>query len=144
MALLIAGWHQATSQTVPPLNEPNYNKPKIFSTLPDKLPLHLTEVEALLNLSVGSDARSTIAPNFLLSGKVVSKSDGIDASVQSIVIKSNLRNAVFSLSRIKGTDGSVIYRGRMMSREAGDAIEIVKEADSYVLRKISYYNLLSE
>ena len=144
LALFIAGWHGAAAQTVPPLNEPNYNKPKIFSNLPDKLLLRLTEAEALLNLSVGGDAKAAIAPNFLLSGKVVSKSYGSDASVQSIVIKSNLRNAVFSFSRIKNTDSSFVYRGRMLSREAGDALEIVKEADGYVLRKISYYNLLNE
>lgn len=145
LALLISGWCKTSAQTTPPLNEPNYNKPKIFSDLPDKLSFRLTEAEALLKLSVGSDAKATIATNFPLAGKVVSKSAAADGSVQSIVIKSNLRNgAFFSFSRIKNTDGSFSYRGRMLSRQAGDALEIVKEKDGYVLHKINYYDLLNE
>lgn len=143
IVLLFVGCLQAAAQNTAPLNEPNYNKPKIFTDLPDKLALRLASAEGLLNLSAGNAVNTTIAANLVLSGSVVSKATAVDQSSQSVVIKST-RGAVFTFSRIKNTDGSFTYRGRMLSRTAGDALEIVKEGAGYVLQKKTYYDLINE
>lgn len=127
------------------LNEPNYNKAKLFSDLPDKLNLRLTDVEALLNISVGKQVNAIIATGFPLVGVVVSKSTLKDAFVKTVVIKSTTRQgATFTFSRITKEDGSLFYTGRMMSKEAGDALEIIKEGTGYVIRKKGFYDLINE
>jgi len=137
--------HSPAQTTVPPVNQPDYNKPKVFTDLPEKLDLRVADMEALLNLSVGSHVNATIATGFSLSGTVVSKSNPSDQSVKSVVVKSaNRKNALLTFSRIRKNDGSFSYVGRMISREASDAFEIVKEGSTYVLRKKGYYDLVNE
>lgn len=143
IVLLFVGCVQAAAQNTAPLNEPNYNKPQIFTDLPGKLALRLANAEGLLNLAIGNAVNTTLAANLVLSGSVVSKVTAVDQSSQSVVIKST-RGAVFTFSRIKNTDGSFTYGGRMLSKAAGDALEIVKEKDGYVLQKKIYYDLINE
>ncbi|GAA4728667.1 hypothetical protein [Flavisolibacter ginsenosidimutans] len=144
--LLTAACLHATAQTSkPPINEPNYNKPKVFADLPEKLSLRIADAEALLNLPVGTQVNAAVANGFPLVGTVVSKSSPSDLTVQSIVIRSAGRqNATFTFTRIKNADGSFSYKGRMMGKTAGDALEITKEGTGYVLRKKGYYDLVNE
>lgn len=143
--LLILGCLQAFAQTPPPLNEPDYNKPKVFADLPEKLILNISTAEALLTLSVGSVVNTAVAPGFLLTGTVVSKSSPADAAMQSVVIKSSSRGgAVFIFARRKAADGTFSYTGRMLGKSAGDALEIIKDGATYVFRKKGYYDLLNE
>jgi hypothetical protein len=145
-ALLAVSYLQSPAQTpTVPINEPNYNKPKLFSDLPDNLSLRLTDMEALLDLLVGTPVASSIATGFPLTGVVVSKSNPSDAFVKTVVIKSSNRpGAIFTFSRVTSIDGSFSYTGRMMSKDAGDALEIIKEANGYVIRKKGLYDLISE
>jgi hypothetical protein len=146
IALLTVCYMQSAAQgSAPPVNEPDYNKPKLFSDLSDNLQLRLADMEALLNLPEGTQVSSTIAPGFTLVGNVVSKSNPADASVKSIVIKSTTRQgATLTFTRIKNEDGSFSYSGRMISKTAGDALVIVKEGANYVIRKKGYYEIINE
>jgi hypothetical protein len=144
--LLAASYQQSVAQSsMVPLNEPNYNKPRLFSDLPEQLNLRLADMEALLNLSVGAQVTATVANGFQLTGTVVSKSAPGNAFVETVVIKSlNRPGATFTFSRITKQDRSFLYTGRMMSKDAGDALEIVKEGSGYVIRKKGLYDLISE
>lgn len=146
VALLLVSYFQSAAQgSTPPVNEPDYNKPKLFSDLPAELPLRLSDMEALLNLAEGAQVNVTIATGFTLVGTVVSKSNPADAFVKTIVIKSLTRQgASFTFTRIKNEDGSFSYTGRMMSNGAGDALVIVKEGANYIIRKKGYYDLINE
>lgn len=146
IALLTACYlHSPAQGTTPPINEPNYNKPKIFADLPDKQNLNLADLEALLHLPVGTQVNTKIAAGFRLAGTVISKSDPIDASVKSVVIKSsNRQQATLTFTRTTKQDGSISYIGRMISKEAGDALEIVKEGSNYIIRKKGFYDLINE
>ncbi|HVF98036.1 MAG TPA: hypothetical protein VM871_11970 [Flavisolibacter sp.] len=146
IALLTLGCLPVFAQTnMPPINEPDYNKPKIFADLPERLTLRLPELEALLSLPVGAQVNATVATGFLLAGTVVSKSAQANASSQSIIIKSSSRGgAVFTFTRRQATGGTFSYIGRMLGKGASDALEIVKENATYVLRKKSYYDLMNE
>lgn len=144
LALLMAVHFSAAAQSNLPVNEPDYNKPKVFSDLPNTLSLRTGDAEALLSLPVGATANANLAVGFTLSGTVVSKSSSTAAS-QSVVVKSTLRRgAVFTFTRIKNADGTAVYRGRIISKEAGDVLEIAKESGVYVLRKKAYYDVLNE
>lgn len=142
--LFLAVLHSA-AQTAPPLNDPDYNKPKIFADLPDKLSVRLAELETLFGLRVGAPVSTNAAAGFLLTGTVVSKSGPADPAVQTVVVKATGRlNATFTFTRIKNADGSLLYRGRMLGKAAGDALEIVNEGGAYVFRKKNYYDLINE
>ena len=145
LALLTAFSLYASAQVSPPVNEPNYNKPKVFTDLPEKQPIQISAVESLLNLSVGASVNTTIANGLVLNGTVISKSNPADASVKSVVVKTTSRQqATLTFSRITKQDGSISYIGRMVSKEAGDALEIAKEGTNYVIRKKGYYDMINE
>ena len=146
MALLTVCYLHSSSQgTTLPVNEPDYNKPKFFSDLPDKLNPRLGDMEALLDLPEGAQVNATIANGFTLVGSVVSKSNPTDVSSKTVVIKSLSRQgAIFTFTRIKNDNGSFSYIGRMLSKNSGDALVIVKEGTDYVIRKKGYYEIINE
>ena len=146
IALLTACVLQSTAQSkVPPINEPNYNKAKLFNDVPDKLELNLSTLEKLLQLKVGDPVNTSIASGFRLVGTVISKSSPVDASVRSIVIKSSTRQqATLTFSKIVKQDGTIRYNGRMLSKDGGDVLEIVQDGNRYVILKKGYYDMINE
>lgn len=137
--------HTKAQAPTPPLNQPDYNKPKIFSDLPEKQTLNLSNMEALLSLSVGTRVNTTIANGFALTGTVVSCSNATDGRVKSVVIKSsNRQGATLTFTRITAPDGSTSYIGRMISKDASDAFQIIKEGSQYSIRKQGLYDLINE
>ena len=45
------------------INEPNYNKPALFSNLPEKIPVSMDKINALLGTPIGNAARLNLADN---------------------------------------------------------------------------------
>jgi hypothetical protein len=136
---------QATAQEPPILKAPDYNKTKRFTDLPEKQFLRLNELESLLSLSVGARVSVPVSKQFILQGTVVSVSPPADKSVKSVVIKSTNRpGTAFTFTRITENDGRFSYTGRMIGRDTGDALEITKEGDAYVLRKKAVYEIVNE
>ena len=134
---------QSFAQEKLPLNEPDYNKPKLFSDLPKKMNLRVADMDLLFRFSIGDAIRVKATENFSLEGTVVSKSE--EASVRSVVIRSsNRQGAIFTFTKTTAADGSVNYLGRMLNRNNGDAFEIVKENGQYVLLKKNLYDLIAE
>ena len=127
------------------VNEPDYNKAKIFSDLPQKMNLRLADMESLINLPIGSSVNTFAANNFRIMGTVVSKSDANDASAKTVVIKLNNRQgATLTFTRTTKADGTTSFIGRILNRNNGDAFEIVKENGQYVFMKKGVYDLISE
>lgn len=128
-----------------PLNEPNNNKPQLFSDLPQKMKLRITNLEDLLDLPVGASVKTFIADEFNFHGTVVSKSDAANAAVKSVVISStNKKGATLTFTKTIQADGTVEYLGRIMSFKNGDAFDIVKENGQYVLQKKVLSELMTE
>lgn len=126
-----------------PLNEPDYNKPKLFADLPQRMNLKVKEMASLFNLPVGTVINAEATEHFRLKGTIVSKAE--DATVKSVVIRStNKQGAIFTFTKVVNADGSSHYMGRMISRQHGDAFEIVRENGQYVLNKIGLYDMLNE
>lgn len=145
LALLTLSFCFAFAQTSrPPLNIPDYSKPKIFADLPEKMSLRIASTEGLLDQPVGATISATIAKGFTVAGTVVSKSNPDDTTVKSVVIRTNRQGAIFTFSRIRKKDGSLSYIGRMLNRAGGDALEIVQEGKEYVIRKKGLYDMLNE
>ncbi len=135
---------QAAAQTSPvPVNEPDYNKPKIFNDLPNTMTIRLMDAEKLFGLRAGSSSSVQFTDELFLKGTVIS--NGESNGMRTIIMKvTNRNNAVFTFTRITQQDGTTSYAGRIMSRENGDALLIKKEDNAFTLNKINLYDLISE
>lgn len=142
LSLLIL--RSSAQETTPPLNTPNYSKQKIFTDVPDRMALRIADAETLLGQPVGARINALIAADFRLTGVVVSKSNPADTSVRSVVVSSDRKGAIFTFTRVRSAEGAVSYIGRMINRASGDALEIAKEAQGYVIRKKGIYELMNE
>jgi len=127
-----------------PINEPDYNKAKLFQDLPDRLPVQVSSLQNLLNLQIGQAANFQLTNNAVLQGAVVSAATKYN-TIQSIVIRStNRTGASFSFSKITQPDGSVKYTGRIISRQSSDGFELSLEKGQYFLVKKQFYDMVNE
>ena len=132
------------AQQAPPITEPDYNKPKLFASLPQSINIHLQSLESLFSLPEGKSVAIPLG-SFSYNGVVVSKSDPSDKSVQSIVIRStNLPGAAFTFTKTINSNGGVSFRGRIISREHSDAFELLEQNGQYTLTKKHQLKLMNE
>ena len=135
------------------VNEPDYKKPKLFSNLPDKIPVSVEKINSLLESQVGvatsiktsgnSEASNKSSAEF--DGQVVSKTDKYNGRIVSSVIRSsNFNGATFSLSKIIKEDGTISYTGRIISFQHGDLFILEKQGTEYFLVKKNFYELVNE
>jgi len=130
-----------------PINEPDLNRPKLFSNLPDKIQVSVDDLNNLLTQSVGrpSGLKQSNGSEFQFEGEVVSTSESIDTRIQSVVIRStNFNGASLSISKILNDDGTVSYKGRIISFKHADLYELQKIDNQFVLVKRNFYDLVNE
>ena len=128
-----------------PISQYDFNKPKLFKDLPDRINVPLKDFDNVFDFEVGKSVDLPFASNFQFTGTVVSKAEDVASNVKSIVIKStNNVGATLALSRMITPDNTITYRGRIMSFKHGDAYEIANENGSYYLVKKGLYDLYEE
>jgi hypothetical protein len=129
-----------------PVNEPDLNKPKLFSNLPDKIPVDVSTLKSLLNAETGGDVSLNLGAisKTAFNGKVVSKADKYN-NIHSVVIRSsNFNGAILTLSSSILTNGTVKFTGRIMSLQHGDVYELQNQNDQYILIKKNLNDLMNE
>jgi hypothetical protein len=125
------------------VNEPDYNKPKLFGDLPERINFDPTVLSALLNTQVGQPISVTVAHGFSISGQVVSKAD--DQNSSSMVVRlTNRPGARLIFTKLTDASNSIKYIGRMISLKHGDSYEIISENGQYYLKKRGIYELMTE
>jgi hypothetical protein len=132
-----------------PINEPDYNKPRLFDNLPDRIPVSITDLNALISAPVGRTASLNLvtgtAKAVQFDGDVVSVASQPDEKIQSVVIRSsNFNGARMTISKILNDNGTVSFSGRIISFQHGDLFELKNEAGNMVLVKRNYYELINE
>ena len=137
----------ASAQNIPgktlPINEPDYNKPKLFADLPDRLDFSPEKISSLFDLPVGQSVNVPITAAFGFSGQVVSKSD--DPKSTSVVIRSTNRlGARFIFTKITDENNQIKYIGRIISLKHADSYEIISENNQYYFKKKGIYDLMTE
>src|SRR2546423_3036629 len=144
--LLLACCTQSKAQAQKvPINEPNYNQPKLFANLPQRMSLKPSGLETLFSLPVGDTVNIPLADNFHFQGTVVSKSNPKDSLVHSIIIRSSDKpGTVFTFTRTSGIKGKEKYIGRIISRNSSDAFVVTFDNGQYILQKKNYNDIISE
>lgn len=145
--VLSAFYSQAQNRPVP-INEPDYNKPKLFRNLPDTIVVNT----AILNNLLGSEAGRSVNANlsadfpFQFQGEVLSRTSMENNSTDRSVVlsSSNYNGARFTLSQITNQDGTTRYVGRIISFQHGDLFELQKQKGQYILVKKNFYDLVNE
>jgi len=126
-----------------PINEPDYNKPKLFADLPDRVNFNPDNLSTLLDQQVGQSVNIPISSDFNFSGQVVSKSD--DPRSASVVIRSTNRvGARLVFTKVTDADNTIKYIGRIISLQHSDSYEIVSENNQYYFKKQGLYDLIAE
>src|SRR5688572_12665162 len=126
------------------VNEPDMNKPKLFTSLPEKISFNPASVPALFAQSVGNDVNLTVGELMPFNGKVVSTSSSTETDRNSVVIRSsNFEGAVMTISRIL-IDGKISYTGRIISMKHADLYELQYRNGQYEFVKKNYYDLVNE
>src|ERR1700716_1149585 len=115
-----------------PINEPDYNKPKLFSDLPQKVSINPANYSFLLQYQVGQSVSIPVFGGINFQGVVVSTSDASDLNIKTVVIKLiNRQDARLTFTQLKNADNSVKYIGRIISLKHGDSFEIAYENGQY-------------
>jgi hypothetical protein len=133
------------AQNKVPVNEPDQNKPKLFTNLPDKIPVDTGDLQSLISAETGKNVSLRLGQNSLnnISGRIISRSD--DNTIHSVVIRSaNFNGATFTLSSSAEPNGTVKFTGRIISFKHGDAYELQKQDEQYILIKKNFYDLINE
>jgi len=142
--LLSLSFYAGFSQPPVRLAEPDYNKPKLFSSLPETIPVNPQSLDSLLFLSNGA-AVAIPLQNFFYRGVIVSKSDASEKTFQSAVVRStSFKGSSLTFSKITNDDGTIVYRGRIFSRDHSDMYELLLKDGAYVLQKNHQLKLMNE
>ncbi len=134
-----------SAQNSIPVNEPDQNKPRLFTDLPDKIPVDISTLQTLVNTETGKAANLRLTTNGSISftGQVVSRAD--DNRIHSVVIRSgNFNGATLTLSSSAQPNGAVKFTGRIISMQHGDVYELQYQNNQYILIKKNFYDLINE
>jgi hypothetical protein len=128
-----------------PVNEPDLSKPRLFTNLPDKIPVDANVLTSLINTDDNKNVSIKLGQQSTRSfdGQVVSRSD--DHTIRSVVIRSdNFNGATLTLSSSIQPNGTVKFTGRIISFRHGDAYILQYENDQYIFLKKNFYDLINE
>ncbi len=146
--LTICSLYSAAQDQKAVVNEPNYNKPRLFDNLPAVIPVSIENLNGLVNSKAGSSINTTFATDARTAsfeGNVVSAISKYEDKVQTVVIKStNYNGATLYISRVITEDGTIKYNGRLMSFQHGDLYVLQPKAGGFELVKKNYYDVINE
>jgi hypothetical protein len=124
------------SQVTPPVNQQISDKPLLFSSLPQKLECNLEEVDRLF-MSEPSQKLQLQLNNYLQLDGIVMEKIRRSPEVLSVNFKTlNYDGALFNISRII-QNGTIRYSGRIINKENGDVLTLVKENEKYYFTKMA-------
>lgn len=130
------------------VNEPNYNKPRLFDNLPEVIPVSIDNLNDLINSKAGVSINTTLSSDARTApfeGKVISAVSNYEDKLQSVVIKStNYNGATLSISKVITDDGTIKYNGRLISFQHGDVYVLQQKDAGFVLVKKNFYDVINE
>lgn len=137
----------AQTGDIVPVNEPNYNKSKLFQNLPDNIPVSMDNISSLFSAQVGRSVSLDLSFDqvFRFDGDVVSVVSKYENTIQSVIVRStNYAGARLIISRITDAKGSISYTGRIISMQHGDLFELKNVNNQLVLEKRKFNDLVNE
>lgn len=145
VCLMLTGMYSFAQTPEARTNQLNADKPKLFSALPDNIPVDVAIFTSLVNDEVGKSVNMSLSNALRLQGQVVSTSDASEKNIKSTVIRLvNYPGAMLTLTSSKDAGGNTIYIGRIISKDHSDVYELKNENGQYSFIKKNYYDLINE
>ncbi|MCG2616460.1 hypothetical protein LZZ85_19325 [Terrimonas sp. NA20] len=135
------------SKTKAPLREPDYNKSKIFNSLPASIEVSDLDLQTLVAPGTRKSQEISLP---LASGKLSPFTGKVayafsNERMRTVTVQSTSFNgAVLTLSSVPKSDGTVRYTGRIFSYQHGDAFELQQKGDHYYWIKKNLYEMMAE
>jgi hypothetical protein len=143
--LLISICAVASAQKIVSPNQPATLRPRLFKDVPDRLPVTASKFTSLLALKKGQPASISLSDKFIFKGTVVSAVSKYNNAIESTVVKSDdYPDATFTVTKVKKSDGTVVYRGRIISFKHGDCFELKNENGQYILVKRNFEDMVND
>ena len=147
IVLLICAVNSNAQETAP-VSEPNYKKPQLFGSLPDKIKVNIQSLKELLKTSNGEAIASTLGnseSSFHFNGQVVSTAVKYNNTIRSVVIRSSdFNGARLTFTQRTNDDGTISYIGRIISFDHADVYELQQKDGNYEFVKKKFYDLVNE
>ena len=146
LLLLATAFNANAQDPTIPLNEPNYNKPRIFNTMPDRIEITPEKLEQLIATPNGQTANIPVNGQAgEVAGDVISAVTKYNNAIKSVVIRcTEFDGARLTLSKVNMPDGTTKFTGRIISIRHGDLYQLVQEDAGWVLVKKNFYDLINE
>jgi hypothetical protein len=135
-----------TGNTIP-VNEPNYNKAKLFQDLPEKIQVSIDNLSSLFSEQVGRSVSLNLSgdESFRFNGDVVSIVSKYENTIQSVVVRStNYNGARLTLTKSIDANGNISYKGRIISIQHGDLYELKSVNNDFLLEKRKFHDIVNE
>ena len=130
-----------------PINEPSYNKSKLFQNLPDNIPVNMDNITGLFSAQVGRMVSLDLSLDqaFRFDGEIISIVSKYENKIQSVIVRSsNYNEARLIISKITDAKGIISYTGRILSMQHGDLFELKNINSQLILEKRKFNDLVSE
>lgn len=130
-----------------PINEPDYNKPKLFQGIPDNIAVSPLMLNSLFEFLPGQKISINFSKNdlFQFEGEMVSVTSKYGNKIRSVIFSSsNYKGARLTISRYTDESGTIVYRGRILSLQNSDVYELQNHNGIYTLLKKKLYDLVNE
>ncbi|MEO6612322.1 MAG: hypothetical protein ABIT05_06275 [Chitinophagaceae bacterium] len=131
----------------PPVNEPDYNRPELFSSLPAKVIIPAGEINSLFTAERGNKVSLGLTTDTRnrLEGEIISITSKYGDSIRSIsIVASNFKGARLTISRLITREGTITYMGRMISFAHADVYEMDYSGQQFLFIKKNWYDLVNE
>lgn len=136
--------NRTVAQTVP-INEPDYNKPKLFSDLPDSIPVSTTKLLSLFAIPESTSASIEISGSFSFEGYVLTNISKSNNTLQTLLIRLTSRSgSTFAISKITQPGREITITGRIISLKHSDGYTLIAENNNYWFKKIKRHDLVVE
>lgn len=143
--LVLATLHSYCQPSI--VNEPNYNRPKLFQALPSQVPVSMVNLNRLFDAQAGQHLEINLSDSvsFRFEGDINTVVNKYDDRIKTVVMRSvNYPGANLTVSRITDASGLFSYQGRIVSFGHGDLFQLQVINGNYVLIKKGYYDLVNE
>ena len=134
LMILLFTVQSLSAQTDPPLNQFTAEKPRLFTSLPEKVEFSEAELHRIFRSSVSDKINFKLSGSFLTDGMITEKVQKGKNITSINCLLPAFSNALFNLSMIN-TNGVIQFTGRIVSRDHGDILMLKKENDKYFFIK---------
>ncbi len=126
----------ASTQSLPPINEPDNNRPLAFAGVSDSITVSTTSLSAIIEKRQGDTITINTGNGTVIEGVLELITSKYNNALKTVSIRIiSPEKILFSISRILLPSDKILYRGIITGKNTGDCFELVQNDDQYTFIK---------